>query len=442
MSESTAPLTAFVGLSHLGIVSGIGWASFGRPVLALDPDAETVSRLAQGQLPIREPGLPELLEQSAPHLTFSADLEQLASCPLVIIARDVPTDASNHSNLHPVLTLVDAVVPHLTSGVVLVVMSQVPPGFSRALRERICAARPDLEFQLLYWVETLIFGDAVNRTLHPERFIVGCADPAAPLPEVFAVGLEAYACPILRMAYASAELTKTAINLYLATSVTYANTLSDLCETIGADWSEIVPALQLDKRIGRSAYLRPSLGVAGGNLERDLVTLQNLCHTHEVNSTYLDALVDYNNQRFDWVTRHLRERVFSRLAEPTIGIWGLTYKRDTRSTKNSPSLRLISELSGRARMRAWDPAVGAADVTTAAEVVSAREDVLVDADCLVIMADWADFARAELRMLPDVMRRPLVIDCPGVLQPRRAELRDMRIEYIGMGHEACVEQRS
>jgi len=434
--------TGFVGLSHLGIVSAIGWASFGRPVVALDPHAGIVAQLDRGDLPIREPGLPELLERTAGHLSFSTDLGQLAGCALVIISRDVPTDTANHSDLSPVLALVDAAVPHLKSGVVLVVMSQVPPGFTRALGERIRAARPDLEFQLFYWVETLIFGEAVQRTLHPERFIVGCAEPALPLPAVFQAGLEAYGCPILPMAYASAELTKTAINLYLAASVTYANTLSDLCEAIGADWSEIVPALRLDKRIGPAAYLRPSLGVAGGNLERDLITLQNLCRSHEVDSTYLDALVEYNNQRFQWVTRHLRDRVFGQVVEPTIGIWGLTYKRNTRSTKNSPGLRLIDELSGRAKMRAWDPAIEAGDVSTVAEIVSAPEDVLADADCLVIMADWEDFARADMHPVRDVMRRPLVIDCPGVLQPRRAELRDMRIDYVGMGHQACVEQRS
>jgi UDPglucose 6-dehydrogenase len=426
--------TAFLGLSHLGIVSGIGWASLGRPVVGIDTDPETVAQLARGDVPIREPGLAQLLRQSAHQLTFSTNLELLADCPVVVVSRDVPTDATNHSDLSPIYALVDASLPFLRSGVVLVIMSQVPPGFTRALGERIRIARPDLEFQLLYWVETLIFGDAVKRTLRPERFIVGCADPGSPLPELFAAGLEAYGCPILPMGYESAELTKTAINLYLVGSVTYANTLSDLCEAIGADWSEIVPALQLDKRIGAAAYLRPGLGVAGGNLERDLVTLHDLCHSSQVDAAYVDALVEYNERRFAWVTRHLRDRVFTYVAEPNIGIWGLTYKRNTRSTKNSPSLRLIDELNGRARVRAWDPAVGAGDVVTAAEVVRTQEEALADADCLVIMADWDNFATAELSTVRDIMRRPLVIDCPGVLQTRRDELRSMRIEYVGMGH--------
>src|SRR5438105_9663952 len=129
------------------------------------------------------------------------------------------------------------------------------------------------------------------------------------------------------MRYENAELAKTAINLYLIGSVTYANTLADVCQAIGADWSEIVPALRLDARIGPAAYLRPGLGIAGGNLERDLVTLQSLSVEHDVDATYIDALIDYNNHRLDWVHRQLERRVFSLDTAPTIGMWGLTYKK-------------------------------------------------------------------------------------------------------------------
>lgn len=423
--------TGFLGLSHLGIVTGIGWASFGRPVLGVDPDAPTADRLNRGDLPVREPGLPELLDRSHAWISFSSDLARLAECPLVVVSRDVPTDEENTSDLGPILELIDLAIPHLRPGVVLVVMCQVPPGFTRKLRERIGARRPDLELQLLYWVETLIFGDAVRRTLEPERFMVGCADPSQTLPPVFREGLERYGCPILPMRYESAELTKTAINLYLVGSVTYANMLSDLCEAIGADWSEMMPALRLDKRIGPAAYIRPGLGVAGGNLERDLVTLRALFRANDVAAPYLDALIESNDRRFEWVHRKLREVLFSQLVMPRIGIWGLTYKKDTRSTRNSPSLRLIAELEGRAELRAWDPAIRAGEIDVAAEILPARDDVLDQSDCLAIMADWDEFARADFTAIRSRMRRPLVIDCVGILQTRRPEMEG--IQYLAPG---------
>jgi UDPglucose 6-dehydrogenase len=437
MTDSTTLVpTGVIGLSHLGIVYGTAWASFGQPVIAVDADREAVERLRSGDPIVREPGLPELLERSRPYLTYTDDFSQLSSCPLVIVARDVPTDDHNRSDIGAVARLIDLTIPHLRDGVTLVVMCQVPPGFNRSLGEKIRAARPDLRFQNLYWVETLVFGDAVRRAMEPERLIVGCLDPSAPLPEAFRQGLERFDCPILTMGYESAELTKTAINIYLIGSVTYANALADLCEAVGADWSEMTAALRLDRRIGQSAYIRPSLGVAGGNLERDLVTLRRLGTEHDLETPYLDALQAANDARFDWVHRKLQERLLVRGASGTVAIWGLTYKKDTRSTKNSPALRLLSEIDPRLTLKAWDPAVGldevrASGVDVPLTVTRSRDAALDDADCLLIMADWDQFAQADLDAIRTRMRRPLVIDTVAVLQHRRAELGG--IEYVSMG---------
>jgi UDPglucose 6-dehydrogenase len=426
-----ARTAAFVGLSHLGIVSSAGWAARDRPVLAIDPDTDLVRGLAAGDVPIHEPGLPELIERGRGRLTFTPELRRVGECDLVVVARDVPTDARNVSDTGVVLELVDQIAPHLRSGVTLAIMSQVPPGFTRALGQRLRAARPDLEFDLYYWVETLVFGDAVRRTQAPERFIIGCADPRAAIAPALKGGLQEYGCPILPMRYESAELAKMAINLYLIGSVTYANTLADLCPTIGADWSEIVPALRLDRRIGPAAYLKPGLGIAGGNLERDLITIQGLCSVHGVDTTYVDALVHHNSYRLNWVLQRLGQHVLERVEHPTIGVWGLTYKRNTRSTKNSPSLRLVQELRGRARVRAWDPVVQAADLGGSAEVVGSAEEALDGADCLVLMTDWEQFAEADLGMIRARLRRPLVVDCVGVLEPRRDEMDGLT--YVSMG---------
>jgi UDPglucose 6-dehydrogenase len=428
--------TAFLGLSHLGVNYGIAWSSFGQPVVGIDLDRAQVQRLQAGDLPVHEPGLGELLERSRAWMTFSDDPASLAECDLVVVARDVPTDASNASDLRPVLELLDAAVPHLRDGVTLAVMSQLPTGCTRRLGARVAAARPELEFSLFYWVETLVFGDAVRRALHPERVIVGCADPSRHLPGPLAAGLERFGCPILLMGYESAELTKMAINLYLIGSVTYANTLADLCEAVGADWSEMVPALKADARIGPAAYIRPGLGVAGGNLERDLVTLRNLARSHDLDTGYLDALSDHHARRLDWASRRVAERVFSREPTPTIAVWGLTYKKNTRSTKNSPSLRIIADLRDRARLRAWDPVIRGGEISAGIEVLDDGRAVLDGADCLLIMADWDDFARADLASLRTAMRRPLVIDCVGVLDGRRAEMDGFGIEYVSMGRPA------
>jgi UDPglucose 6-dehydrogenase len=309
-------------------------------------------------------------------------------------------------------------------------MSQVPPGFTRALGERIRRRRPDLGFQLYYWVETLVFGQAVERYLRPERIILGCADPAAARPPALEAGLRRFGCPILPIRYESAELTKTAINLYLGTAVTYANTLADLCEAVGADWTEMMPALRLDRRIGPAAYIRPGLGIAGGNLERDLVTLRELCRAAGVDAAFIDTLIEYNARRYRWVHRQLAEHVFATTPHPLVAVWGLAYKKNTRSTKNSMALRVIRELRGQAEVRAWDPVVTAAEIDAPAKVVTDRDEALAGADCLLILTDWEEFALPSALALAS-MRRPLVIDCVGVVDETRADLAGVR--YIRMG---------
>ena len=410
MTATPGP-TGFAGLSHLGIVSSIAWASFGRPVVGYDTNRQSVEAIQKGAFPVHEPGLPELYNSARSHMRFSYEREALAVCPIVIVALDVPTNADNVADLAPTASLVETIAPILQQGVILVVMSQVPPGFTRGLAARLRELRPELSYTLYYWVETLVFGRAVERALKPERFIVGCADPTQPLAGVFDQGLKAYKCPILTMRYESAELSKTAINLYLAGSVTYANTLADLCLAINADWEEMVPALKLDQRIGPAAYLRPSLGIAGGNLERDLQALKGLCNSYGVDAMYLDAVIGHQTRRYNWLLRMLREHVFRYEAAPRLAIWGLTYKKNTRSVKNSPALRIISDLSRQAQFSAWDPVISAKDVDVTAEMPSARDSVLEGSDGLLILSDWDEFSECDVEPIRKLMRRSVVIDC-------------------------------
>ncbi len=422
--------TGFLGLSHLGIISGIGWASLGSRVVGVDLDHEPVECLRRGELPVHEPSLPELFAANRDRMSFSTDPAALAECDLVVVSRDIPTDADNGSDASVVDRLVEAAIPHLRPSSTVALMSQVSPGSTRALAARIETRRPDRGIAVYYWVETLIFGNAVERFLRPERIIVGAADPSQPLPAPLGEGLKRLGCPILPMGYESAELTKTAINLYLFGAVTCANTLSDLCEAVGANWSEMVPALRLDQRIGPAAYIRPSLGVAGGNLERDLVTLRGLGQRYGVDVAYVDTLLAHNARRYRWVQRQLERRVLNRDSRAVVAVWGLAYKKNTRSTKNSMALRVIENLRGRAEVRAYDPLVKAPDVDVSATLVESRDAALVGADCLLILTDWDEFATPPGAGF-QTMRHPVVIDCVGVMDAGRQDLPG--VEYVAMG---------
>ena len=202
-----------------------------------------------------------------------------------------------------------------------------------------------------------MFGRAVERATQPERYIVGCADSAQPIDARFRAVLEAFNCPILPMRYESAELAKISINLCLVASVGVANTLAELCEQIGAVWSEIVPALKLDRRIGPFSYLAPGLGIAGGNLERDLATVERMAAEHATDAGIVKAWVANSRHRRDWAARTIKSVLLDKKPNATVAVWGLAYKENTHSVKNSPSLATIKEIP-QAKLRLHDP-VGA-----------------------------------------------------------------------------------
>jgi UDPglucose 6-dehydrogenase len=165
-----------------------------------------------------------------------------------------------------------------------------------------------------------------------------------------------------------------------------------------------VPALRLDRRIGPAAYIQPSLGIAGGNLERDLVTLREACRARGVDPAFIETLLDLNDRRYRWALNHLGDVT-------NLAVWGLAYKRDTASTKNSMSLRVISEIQDRVTIRAYDPQVKRVDARVT--IVPDRRAALEGADALLIMTDWPEFGEPTDFSR---MRRPLAIDCVGVLR--------------------------
>jgi UDPglucose 6-dehydrogenase len=381
----------YAGMTHLGLVSGIAAAARGFETVCYDADEDRIAALQRSALPVVEPDLPELLAANRGRLRFASDRAALADCDVVYVAPDIPTDDRGGSDLAPLNQLLATVDGVLRDEAVLVILSQVPPGFTRA------RLRPS---RLLYYqVETLIFGRAVERATKPERFIVGCAHPAQPLPAAYSTFLQAFDCPILPMRLESAELAKISINMCLVASVSIANTMAELCERIGADWSEIVPALKLDRRIGGFAYLAPGLGLAGGNLERDLATVLNLSWDTGSDAAVISAFLHNSRHRRDWVLRTLHRHVFARKAQAILGILGLAYKENTHSTKNSPALALIEHL-GAWPLRLFDPVVPASAAGhPAAHAASSAIDVADGADALVIMTPWPEFralAPAEL----------------------------------------------
>lgn len=418
------PTLGFAGMTHLGLVSGIAAAEKGFNVVCYDPDAARISALARGELPVSEPRLDDLVAGNKPRLDFVSSAGALRACDVVFVAPDVATDDQGNSSLDTINKLLDEIFAATREDAVIVVLSQVPPGFTRGKQRanRI----------LYYQVETLIFGRAVERALVPERYIVGCADPSAPLPAAYASTLAQYACPVLPMRYESAELAKISINMCLVASVSVANTLAELCENIGADWSEIVPALKLDKRIGQHAYLAPGLGIAGGNLERDLATVCSFADRYGTDAGVVRAWVANSRHRRDWALRTVYQEVLSRLDDPVIAVLGLAYKQDTHSVKNSPSIALLEYLKP-FRVRVFDPVVpGSAAPNPRRHEAKSELDACTGADALVVMTPWPQFGKLTAVAIAQCMQGKVVIDPYAILSAGECHSAGLRRLTLGV----------
>lgn len=417
------PVIGFAGMTHLGLVSAVCGAEKGFAVVGFDPDASRIASLKRHELAVSEPELDHLVAKNAGRLQFTAGDDDLGGCDVIYIAPDVATDDAGQSDLGSINALLERVFAAARPDAVLVVLSQVPPGYTRSKQR---GGR-----NLYYQVETLIFGRAVERALRPERYIVGCADPAQPLPAAYRAFLDAHGCPVLPMCYESAELAKISINMFLVASVSTANTLAELCEAIGADWSEIVPALRLDKRIGPHAYLAPGLGIAGGNLERDLATVIRFADEHGTDAGVVRAWLANSRHRRDWALRLLHEHTLSKVRDPVLAVLGLAYKQDTHSTKNSPSLALLTHLH-RFQVRLYDPVVAASEAGhPRAHSAKSELEACDGADALVVMTPWPQFAKIEAQDAARRLRGKVVLDPYAVLDARA--WRSVGLDYHRIG---------
>lgn len=421
---SALPKIAYAGMTHLGLNSAVAAASKGFTTLGFDRDPSLVARLERGDLPVLEPQLDDLLREHRARMGFTADNTLLRECDVVYVAPDVPTDDTGRSDLTALDDLLELVLANTREDAIVVVLSQVPPGYTRARQRK--------GRQLYYQVETLVFGRAIERATLPERFIVGCPDAAQPLPPAMATYLQAFGCPILPMLFESAELTKISINCCLVASVTVANTLAELCERIGADWSEIAPALKLDRRIGAYSYLAPGLGLAGGNLERDLATVLRFSEEYGTEAGLMHAFIANSRHRRDWALRVLHEALLARAPDAVLGILGLAYKENTHSIKNSPSIALIRHLTPW-KLRTFDPVVPAEQAPhPAATGASTALDAAKNVDALVIMTPWPEFRSLSCEALAKAMRGKLVLDPYRVLDPAKARAAGLDYRTLGV----------
>lgn len=323
----------FLGLSHLSLCYAAAALKKGYKVNIIDFKNEVNDYYNNKK--VYEPQLSSILKKYKKNFLISDNFKKLKTAKIIFLAKDLKTNYQNKVKLFEIKKLLKK-ISFLSSKKILVVKSQVPVGFTRKIHWNV-----NLKF---HFVETLIFGKAINRAMFPERIIIGKHQDNSKIPKILLSFFKNFKCPIIEMKYEESELTKGFINTYLASQVITTNYLNEFSKLYKANWSKIKNALSLDKRIGKFAYLNPGLGLSGGNIERDLKTISDNRLKLGLNSSFTDILLEQSNYYKNWVNKKIsiiNKKKF------IIGILGYTYKLNTLSTKNSPQSTLLNSFKNK-----------------------------------------------------------------------------------------------
>jgi UDPglucose 6-dehydrogenase len=426
-----------LGLWHLGAVTAACLASLGHRVSGLDADETVVQKLNSGAAPISEPGLDELIRKgiSRSHLKFHTDAsEAVRNVEILWVTYDTPVNGNDVADVDYVVNGVESVIPFLPVGSTILISSQVPVGTVRRLDAMAGNRYADKKLSFACSPENLRLGNAVEVFLRPERVVVGVrSDPdRAKLYRLFRSITER----IEWMTVESAEMTKHAINAFLAVSVTFANEIASICESVGADAKEVERGMRTENRIGPRAYLSPGAAFSGGTLARDIAFLESIGTTARLRTPLLSSVKESNDEHKLWPRRKLHA-LFADLSRTIIAVWGLTYKPHTNSLRRSLSVELCDWLLAQgATVHVHDPAVQQLPDEWKAKVLHAADPLvaLAGAQALVVATEWPQYREISLDAFAAASPGLVILDANRFLA-HLADLAGARYLSVGMASE-------
>lgn len=434
-----------VGTGYVGLVTGTCLAEVGNHVVCVDSDRAKIEGLNDGEIPIHEPGLDELVVENveAQRLSFTTEIrEGVAHGEVIFIAVGTPPDEDGAADLRHVLAVAADVGRSIDDYRIIVTKSTVPVGTADKVRatlvETIRERGAQVDFSVVSNPEFLKEGAAVDDFMKPDRIIVGADDRRA------VERMRALYAPFNRshdrmivMDIPSAELTKYAANSLLATKISFMNEMANLAELLGADIESVRQGIGADPRIGYH-FIYPGCGYGGSCFPKDVQALQRTASEMGYDARILNAVENVNNAQKVVLLNKMDEYFGSEsLNGARITLWGLAFKPDTDDMREAPSRVVMEGLWQRgAHVAAFDP-VAYREVR---RIYGDREDLtlahdpydaLKGADALVIVTEWKIFRSPDLKLMKERMKRPVVFDGRNIFDP--AELKRHGFEYRGIG---------
>lgn len=422
-----------LGLWHLGSVISACLSSVGHKVIGLDFDKNLIKDLKNGKAPIFEPRLNNLIKigVNKKKLIFSCEIdESIKDCDILWVAYDTPVDENDCADYQYVISQVELVLPFLKKGCTILISSQMPVGSTKELELLAKHSFPNQDFGFAYSPENLRLGNALDVFLNPDRIVVGIRsikdqikikDLIKPITD-----------NLIWMSIESAEMTKHAINSFLATSITFANEVATICETVGADAKDVEKGLKTEARIGPQAYLSPGSAFSGGTLARDIGFLSQVARNKDLTVPLIDSISKSNSEHKNWVKKRLLKKR-ENLLKRNIAVWGLTYKAGTNTLRRSLSVELCNWLLDQgAILHIHDPVVKKlpSEWTKNVTRYGSPEETILHVEAIVVATEWPDYKEISYNAFSNLKKSILVLDTNRFLK----HLSSIdNVEYVAVG---------
>ncbi|MBU4512568.1 nucleotide sugar dehydrogenase [Patescibacteria group bacterium] len=405
------------GLWHLGLVTGACLAKLGHKVIGLDFDKSLVNDLQNGKTPLFEPGLNELIAEEAQSgkLSFTSEArEALSNAQVLWFAFDTPVNEDDVADILFLEKNFNKIVSFLNNETGIVFSSQAPVGFIGKMEKSFLKQRPDKKCYFACSPENLKLGRALDAFLNPDRIIIGVRNQES--KEFFSPLFCSISDRLEWMKIESAEMTKHAINSFLAISVCFANEIASICEQLGAEAKEVERGLKTESRIGPKAYLSPGVAFSGGTLARDINFLVKLSGKYKLPAYLIKAVNHSNSFHKSWIERKCRQFLGS-FKKKTIAILGLTYKPGTDTLRRSLAVELAKSLHAKgARVVGFDPVIKSIPegLSKIIWLKNNAREAMLDADVIIIVTKWPEFLQFGEDLI-NLMKNKLVIDPNGFI---------------------------
>ena len=420
---------AVIGAGYVGLTTAACLAHIGHNVTCADIDETKIAQLNNGEIPIHEARLTELVQEgiSKQLLKFVVGAQQaVTTSDFVFLCLPTPQGEEGRADIGALLEVVDEISEIIAPQTIIITKSTVPIGTNASIQATI--QRNDV--LIASNPEFLREGVAVTDFLQPDRIVIGASNKE--VSDRVAALYSEIAAPIIEVDLASAETIKYATNSFLATKVSFVNGLAAVCEAVGADIEAVTRGLGSDQRIG-SRFLQPGPGWGGSCFPKDMQALVRIATDAGYEFELLKAVIEANEQQFDRIVNKAELLLNRDLSGKNLALLGLTFKAHTDDIRNSPAIEVAQRLAAKgATVTAYDPTVKSeAGIPQAIRIATTIEQVVTDSDLVLVLTEWPEFTRANWASLIGLMNEPRVVDARNVLD--RKEMIELGYLYDDLG---------